>query len=1004
MRAQLIRVIVILLSVMPVAQVHAAGSPRRAAMIPSERDHGDPADIVPGIVIIKFRRGAGPAGHGSGQSAARIVQQMQALGVRSVQRVFSSEAQISDADAAAGRVDLSNTYYAAIDLNADPMAVAKRLLALDDVEYAEPKFLCHTTDDPNDSEYVNHQEAYFAAMHAPEAWSLTHGDSNVVIAVVDGGTFWQHPDIFPNLHINAAEDINHSGHFEQGPPPAGDDDGIDEDNNGYVDDVIGWNFANNSNDPRGLSSTPIVASHGTATASVAGAATNNLLGIAGAGWRCRVMPICASAATHDNDIAFGFEGIQYAFRNGAAVINCSWGRRGFYSQFEQDVVSAAAQAGALVVVAAGNDNANNDFLPNYPASYAHALAVGATSGSSDVKPSFSNYGVTVPVYAPGANIWIALTNGSYGSGSGTSFASPIVAGLAGLVKSLHPAWTPSQVAAQIRTTCDSIDALNGVFSGSMGRGRINYLRAVTEEHAGLEVVDAIIQTTSGSSVFVAGDTVVIRVTMKNLMRPANNLMVTATPSDASLRPLRSSAALSLVDSGAQVTLPDLMFIVDTLSSPRAAFVKLTWVSNANERDLTGFRLYLFVEPPAWELEATPLLTTLMSVRAVTRDVAWVSGGDMSASAPMVTRTVDGGSNWTIATGNLAGADLWCITAVDSLHAWVGTGDGRIFATTNGGVHWDPQLYPGTQSPFIDGIWFFDTRNGYALGDPGGGDRFVLLQTTDGGNSWVHLLNEPVGASGEAGWSNSFWWTDNMHGWFGTNMMKVWRTIDGGASWQSTKTGSWNSIALAFKDDLNGIVGHDDGALWFTTDGGQSWNKSMTAVSGAIRGVAYLPGTTSAWIVTDNTPYRSTDGGISWDQQASFPIRGYFMHVSFVDTTRGWGITSDGEILRYRLPEQSPPRLLPERFTLYQNFPNPFNGSTSIQFDLRADSNVEIRLYDILGRLVRTIFNGIQGAGSRRVSCDAAGLASGVYFYRIVANPLAPGESRFEATGKMILIR
>jgi hypothetical protein len=130
-------------------------------------------------------------------------------------------------------------------------------------------------------------------------------------------------------------------------------------------------------------------------------------------------------------------------------------------------------------------------------------------------------------------------------------------------------------------------------------------------------------------------------------------------------------------------------------------------------------------------------------------------------------------------------------------------------------------------------------------------------------------------------------------------------------------------------------------------------------------------------------------------------------VSFADSVRGWAVTSFGEVIRHRVADTNtvqPPAPLPSRYTLYQNYPNPFNGSTIILYDIPVAAHVEVTLYDILGRKVRTLFSGSQVAGTQRVSLEAEGLASGAYFYRIEALPSSPSASSYSGTGKMVIIR
>lgn len=959
-------------------------------------------EVVPGVVIVKFRT---PVDDGM-QSLSRATRRsMTEAGATEFRRMFPGMAPVNGA-VAAGMVDLSRLFYADIDPSLDPRDVASRLGLLDDVEYAEPKFMNYLNDTPNDPQITN-QSGYFTRLNAFNGWTIAKGSPTVAIATVDGGTYWQHEDLVTNLWINTAEDLNGNGQFDPSPAPGGDQDGVDQDGNGFVDDVIGWNFSNGTNNPRGLAGTPQSADHGTNTASMFGATTNNGIGMAGSSWGCRVMPICTASPTSDNGIAFGYEGIVYAYLNGAKVINCSWGRVGGYSAFEQDVINAATQAGALVVAAAGNGGPdqvgdNNDILPNYPPNYLNVLGVGATNSTSDVKAGFSNYGVTIPVYAPGVNILGALDPGGYVQtfNSGTSFSSPLVAGLAGILRSQHPTWTPRQIATQIRVTCDSIDAVNPSFAGNMGRGRVNFARALTESHPGIEIVSSSIRTTHGSALFLPGDTVVAHVIVRNILfTQATNLSFVATSSDASLSVLQGAAVVGTIAPDQEIILPDLTFRVGSLTVAKDVVIRLGWRSNTNDDDQWAFKVTVFPATPLWESQVSPTATSLFSIKAVSGTVAWASGGNGSATGPAVIRTSDGGATWASATGNLPGSDLYCITAIDANRAWVGTGAGKIYATSDGGATWSQQVYPGTQSPFINGVWMFANGTGFAEGDPASGGRFVVLKTTDFGASWVHT-NEPVGGSSEAGWNNSFWMTDENHIWFGTNANKVWRSTDAGATWSSAASGTTNSYGVSFKDGDNGVVIHDNGTVRVTTNGGASWVAAATPAATFLAGTAYLPGTNSIWVATGTNPYRSTNSGSSWAAQTLYPFTGQIQHISFADTTAGWVVTSNGEVLRYRVPGSTgigEGAGLPDAFAVSQNFPNPFNPATTISFTMLQRASVSLRVYDLLGREVATLVDGFREAGSHTVRFDATGLPSGTYFYRVASGT-------FMSVHKMLLLK
>lgn len=965
-------------------------------------------EILPGVVVIKFMPGV-RVDESTGRTGSTIDRYLQEEGILSLRKALPFVPQPSAQEIAEGAVDLSRVYYAQIAHAADPRQIASRLSVVEGIEYAEPKFMNYINDIPNDPLLPN-QDSYFTRMNTYNGWTIAKGNHSVPIAVVDGGTYWQHEDLEPNMRINTLEDINLNGRFDPSPPPTGDLDGIDQDANGFLDDVIGWNFSNNTSNPRGLTSTPNSAAHGTATASHFGARTNNGIGMAGSSWNCSIIAICVASPTTDNAIAFGYEGIAYAFANGAKVINCSWGRTGGFSAFEQDVINAATQAGALVVCAAGNGFNNNgvgksnDLQPDYPPSYRNVLAVGATNSTSDARASFSNYGRTVPVYAPGVNIYSAFNGGGYGSGgSGTSYSSPLVAGLAGIIKSYRPTWTPRQIALQIKTTCDSIDGANPSLAGNLGRGRVNFARALSESHAGIEILSADMRTPSGRTLFLQNDTILLTLTVQNILfAAANNLVFTATTSDASVSVLQGMVNAGTLAPGQQATLSPLMFRVGTLSAARDVVLRLDWVSNTNDRDSWAYKITVFPSVPQWETQASPTTTSLYSVRAVNASVAWAAGGNGNGTAPVVVRTTNGGQLWTNVTGNLSGEDLYCIFALDDNRAWVGTGSGKIFATTNGGTSWTQQTYPGTQSPFINGIWVFPSGVGYAQGDPATSPagRFNVLKTTNFGQTWAHLTNEPVGSSTEYGYNNSFWCTDENRVWFGTNNSRVWRTTDGGTTWLSSASGAVNSYAVSFKDNSNGLVAHSTGLIRRTTDGGATWVATTSPTSSPVNGLAYVSGSNFAWLAAGAVPYRSTNNGANWTAQSVYPISGTLYHLSFADTSTGWAVTSGGEILRYRPSGTTAVEgqtNAPEQYVLHQNYPNPFNPSTMIQFEIPMASHVSLKVFDVLGRELATLVDDTRAAGRYTVGFDASGLSSGVYLYRLYAGGVS-------LTRRMLLLR
>jgi photosystem II stability/assembly factor-like uncharacterized protein len=866
-------------------------------------------EVVKGELIIKFKPDIAVQEGLAGTDDVRTNQALAAAGVSALRKVFPVLSERM-------RPRLDRFFTAVLDGDREEFEAARRLSTDPSIEYAEPRFTRSLDFVPNDPSYASPQSGYFNRFQAAQAWDVVRSDSNasgiipradrVVIATVDGGTMWTHQDLQGNLWINTLEDVNGNGLFDNSPSPGGDLDGIDQDGNGYVDDVVGWNFTNNNPDPRGNGGTPNSADHGTQTASNFGAATHNALGMAGSAFNPQLMPVCAASATGDNLIAYGYEGIVYAAENGADVINCSWGGTG-YSQFEQDVITAVTDLGSLVVAAAGNggpDNVGdrNDLLQHYPSGYRGVLAVGAINQLSDTKAGFSNYGVTVPVYAPGVSILGCLdqTGGSsYGSSSGTSFSSPLTAGLAGLVKTLHPSWTPHQIRMQIRTTADSIDAANPSYSGLMGHGRVNFRRAVTESHPGLDMVAYSAVTTRGENyVFLAGDTVRAVLTLSNvLFASASDLNVTASSSDASVTVLQNPSPVANVASGETIELsPIVLSVNSSLTISKNVFIKVSLSSNGGaDKDAVGFAMTVYPALPNWSLQtAVPTAANLYSVKVVSASVIWAGG-----TGGTVVRTTDGGENWVDVSSSSIQGDVYNITALDGTTAFVTTTPSStyIYRTTDGGTSWQ-QVFAQTGG-FIDAIQMFDATNGLAVGDPVGG-KWTVLKTTDGGASWYRIASEPVQAGTEAGWNNSMCWIGSTHGWFGTNNSRIYRTTDGGATWSSASTTAANSYSVSFADVTNGLAGFSAATINRSTNGGAGWfTAAPPSSSGAIY-VAAAPNSTYFWHVDgSNNMRKSTQGGASgsWTTQYLPPVSGGINHLMFADTVDGWAVTGSGEILK-----------------------------------------------------------------------------------------------------------
>lgn len=314
---------------------------------------------------------------------------------------------------------------------------------------------------PNDPQFSSQYN--LATINAPLAWDISVGNSNVSVAVVDDAVLTSHQDLAPSIWVNPGEVPGN---------------GIDDDGNGYIDDVNGYDVADNDNNamPPLVSASSSVYTHGTHCAGIVGAATDNSLGIASIGFGLKIIPVkCNNDATPGPSLPAAYDGVIYAISVLPDVISLSWGGAGS-STTNQTLMDLAYANDIVVVAAAGNSNV---VTPMYPASYNHVISVAATD-QSDVRASFSNFGPTIDIAAPGVGILSTLagSNADYGNLSGTSMACPLVAGLCGLMKSYNPAKTVDQIDSCLQATADNIDTQNPTFIGQLGAGRINALNAL----------------------------------------------------------------------------------------------------------------------------------------------------------------------------------------------------------------------------------------------------------------------------------------------------------------------------------------------------------------------------------------------------------------------------------------------------------------------------------------------------------------------------------------------
>jgi subtilisin family serine protease len=320
-------------------------------------------------------------------------------------------------------------------------AAVADLERMDGVVYAEPDGIVRQAATPNDP--LLSYEWNLTAIRAPEAWDVTTGSAQVTVGVVDTGIDATHPDLAPNLWANPGE----SGGGRE-------TNGLDDDGNGRIDDVHGWDFVSRDGQPQDGNG------HGTHVSGTIAARGNDAIGVAGLNWSSALMPLRVLGDDGSGFVSDAITAYAYAARNGARVLNASLGGSRF-SRAEHDALAAAPNT--LFVVAAGNDGADNDATPEYPCDYdlANVVCV-AASGHDDALASFSNYGpANVDLAAPGVDIASTWPGGRYALLDGTSMATPHVAGAAALLLAHDGTLTVAGLRAALLSSVQPVAALAG---------------------------------------------------------------------------------------------------------------------------------------------------------------------------------------------------------------------------------------------------------------------------------------------------------------------------------------------------------------------------------------------------------------------------------------------------------------------------------------------------------------------------------------------------------------
>jgi subtilisin family serine protease/photosystem II stability/assembly factor-like uncharacterized protein len=831
------------------------------------------------------------------------------------------------------------------------------------IEYVEKSPIYYTKSaiksTPNDPLYSNLANSwYLTQISALQAWDLTTGSSQILVAVVDDAVQTTHPDLANKI-------------------------------------AKGIDVANNDNNPNPPSDD---FSHGTHCAGLIAAETNNGVGIASIGYNIKLLAIKAAEDSNPDGISNGYEGILYAADNGAKVISLSWGGPDSY-QVLQNTINYAYNKGCVIVAAAGNEALEGNYK-SYPACYDHVISVGAVN-YDDKFAWFSQYGNDkVDVCAPGGTnsqglgllssvpYYKATYNGNYDLKSGTSMATPITAGLCGLILSINPNLTPEKLETILFETCTNISSLNP--SKGTGNGRINAFEAVKEASEQIENFYAD---------FAASPLLVYTEGYVNF-------------SDSSSA--GATAWAWQFEGGTPATSTEKNPKIQYLTSGKYK-VTLT-VSNASKTTSTELKTnYITVLEKGFGTQQNTGFTTasrgIERISIADANTVWALAYDGISPNNAIfdyTRTTDGGQTWQPAVfPSKTGEDFADLFALNADTAWIavyGNGfGGRIYRTNNAGNNWTQQTTAAFSSigSFTNTVYFFDKNNGWAMGDPADG-YFEIYTTENGGELWTRVpsSNIPINQLNEYGIVKLRDGYGNATAWFSTNKGRVFKTTDKGKTWTVKSTGLTQISEISFANDLNGVVqnniynensqAYTDLKISYTTDGGNTWSTSISAktknfytITKAVKGAPGVFISIGSNLSKEYGSSFSIDYGQTWYEIDNTQ----YTEVEFYNQDIGWAggfnaSATEGGIFKWS-------RLFESIFDVQQNetigiYPNPARDNVHLNAKTAYIGEIITQIYNLTGKLVFQFQENHFGESIYSTSVNVSNLPKGMYVVRMKA--------------------
>ena len=881
-------------------------------------------DYLDDLIIVKFKKGISANQINTISSAFTSNKFNDKSADISIKQLFKNSLEAKTKQtivplAVEDTIGLDRIFELRIDSRMEIEKVINELLSNPLIEYAEPSYIYHTTEVPNDPLYLSSQ-SQLRQVKAEEAWGKFINASNTVIAIVDSGSDLDHEDLSANIL------------------PIGKD-------------LVGASFSNlkEDNDPSVKSDST---DHGVRVSGIASAITNNRVGIASLASNAKLMIVKVGADDNTTAIYRGYEGIKYAADNGANIINCSWGGPAA-SLFGQDIVNYALLKGCMIVAAVGNSGSS---VPEYPAALQGVMAV-ASVDANDKKSSFSNYGNYVSISAPG-ELFSTSNGDKYTLVRGTSFSTPLVSSAAALVRSNFPQFDMFQVSEQLKVTADKIDASNPTLVGRLGLGRLNVFRAITEAPPSIKYQKITVLDKGNGSV-PAGDTIDIFIDIKNVLSPVSELTLKLSATNPNIQVLNPDFSLGSIGTKEVKTMlgPFRVYIKPGISDNEPVDFKLTYASGTSYNAFEYFQI--IASRDFINIQVNQVSTTMTSNgRIGFRDpdnqnglgFRYKSNSLLFEAALMIGNSPSSVSN--NARSSLGSVDEHFIKKISVLK------ERDSQAAFLGRSEFDDS---GSSNPL--GLHVKHSQTAFSMAPD---DKYILAEY-EIINTGQHILNGVY-----AGLFTD--WDIDQSGQDVTKYDAVNRLAYAfgkadNSPYVGVKLLSQNAKVLYYPMSYQ-IPGD-------LLESGNEFSiaEKYQTLSSGVKSTSLGEGTATGVDISFVSGY----GPFSIPVNAKIKIAFALLaddSLNDLQTTAVRAQNKYNELNKIEVPD------LGDGFVLKQNFPNPGLNQTEINFSLSHSGFTTLILYNTMGQPVKELVKGNLIAGSYGIPLDVSGLMPGIYLYKL----------------------